>query len=137
MPPNCTWQTLRDEFRSCGEVKFAEIRGQDCGVVRFAKERDAELAISKCLSVQIRQCVISNSSIYNHSFVFCSIYLQNLKTDHVSMVARSKFHSFKWTLKKNTQNLHLNCRRMKEEEKNANRITNTKTHTNFRKIVCF
>lgn len=47
LPPNCTWQTLRDEFRSCGEVKFAEIRGQDCGVVRFAKERDAELAISK------------------------------------------------------------------------------------------
>ncbi|XP_031635659.1 heterogeneous nuclear ribonucleoprotein M [Contarinia nasturtii] len=45
LPPNCTWQTLRDEFRSCGEVKFAEIRGQDCGVVRFSKERDAELAI--------------------------------------------------------------------------------------------
>lgn len=48
LPPNCTWQTLRDEFRSIGEVKFAEIRGQDCGVVRFSKERDAELAISEC-----------------------------------------------------------------------------------------
>lgn len=47
LPPNCTWQTLRDEFRTIGEVKFAEIRGQDCGVVRFSKERDAELAISK------------------------------------------------------------------------------------------
>lgn len=51
LPPNCTWQTLRDEFRSCGEVKFAEIRGQDCGVVRFAKERDAELAISKFVRI--------------------------------------------------------------------------------------
>uniref|UniRef100_A0A1B0D2E3 RRM domain-containing protein n=1 Tax=Phlebotomus papatasi TaxID=29031 RepID=A0A1B0D2E3_PHLPP len=47
LPPSCTWQTLRDKFRDIGEVKFAEIRGQDTGVVRFSKERDAELAISK------------------------------------------------------------------------------------------
>lgn len=46
LPPSCTWQTLRDIFRDIGEVKFAEIRGQDSGVVRFSKERDAELAIS-------------------------------------------------------------------------------------------
>uniref|UniRef100_A0A1L8DHC4 Putative rna-binding protein hnrnp-m n=1 Tax=Nyssomyia neivai TaxID=330878 RepID=A0A1L8DHC4_9DIPT len=45
LPPSCTWQTLRDKFRDIGEVKFAEIRGQDTGVVRFSKERDAELAI--------------------------------------------------------------------------------------------
>lgn len=47
MPSAWTWQTLRDKFRDVGEVKFAEIRGQDTGVVRFAKERDAEVAISK------------------------------------------------------------------------------------------
>lgn len=46
LPPSCTWQTLRDIFRDIGEVKFAEMRGQDSGVVRFSKERDAELAIS-------------------------------------------------------------------------------------------
>ncbi|XP_055633554.1 heterogeneous nuclear ribonucleoprotein M [Toxorhynchites rutilus septentrionalis] len=45
MPSAWTWQTLRDKFRDVGEVKFAEIRGQDTGVVRFAKERDAEVAI--------------------------------------------------------------------------------------------
>lgn len=45
MPSSWTWQTLRDKFRDVGEVKFAEIRGQDTGVVRFAKERDAEIAI--------------------------------------------------------------------------------------------
>ncbi|XP_058824366.1 myelin expression factor 2 [Topomyia yanbarensis] len=45
MPSSWTWQTLRDKFRDVGEVKFAEIRGQDTGVVRFAKERDAEVAI--------------------------------------------------------------------------------------------
>lgn len=50
LPPHCTWQTLRDKFREIGEVKFAEIRGQDCGVVRFSKERDAELAISEYCS---------------------------------------------------------------------------------------
>jgi len=42
---SCTWQTLRDKFREIGDVKFAEIRGNDVGVVRFFKERDAELAI--------------------------------------------------------------------------------------------
>lgn len=47
MPSAWTWQTLRDKFRDVGEVKFAEIRGQDTGVVRFAKERDAEVAISE------------------------------------------------------------------------------------------
>ncbi|KAG4065848.1 hypothetical protein HA402_012526 [Bradysia odoriphaga] len=45
LPASCTWQTLRDKFRDVGEVKFAEIRGQDCGVVRFSKEREAEMAI--------------------------------------------------------------------------------------------
>lgn len=47
IPITCTWQTLRDKFRDIGEVKFAEIRGNDVGVVRFFKEKDAELAISK------------------------------------------------------------------------------------------
>lgn len=47
LPPSCNWQMLRDKFRGVGEVKFAEIRGQDTGMVRFSKEMDAELAISK------------------------------------------------------------------------------------------
>ncbi|XP_001359437.2 heterogeneous nuclear ribonucleoprotein M [Drosophila persimilis] len=46
VPMSCTWQTLRDKFREIGDVKFAEIRGNDVGVVRFFKERDAELAIA-------------------------------------------------------------------------------------------
>ncbi|ALC47084.1 rump [Drosophila busckii] len=46
VPLSCTWQTLRDKFRDVGDVKFAEIRGNDVGVVRFFKERDAELAIA-------------------------------------------------------------------------------------------
>lgn len=47
VPMSCTWQTLRDKFREIGDVKFAEIRGNDVGVVRFFKERDAELAIGE------------------------------------------------------------------------------------------
>ncbi|XP_030373945.1 myelin expression factor 2 isoform X2 [Scaptodrosophila lebanonensis] len=46
LPLSCTWQTLRDKFRDVGDVKFAEIRGNDVGVVRFFKERDAELGIA-------------------------------------------------------------------------------------------
>ncbi|XP_055382843.1 myelin expression factor 2 [Condylostylus longicornis] len=45
IPLSCTWQTLRDKFRDIGEVRFAEIRGNNVGVVRFFKENDAELAI--------------------------------------------------------------------------------------------
>lgn len=79
-------------------MKFAEIRGQDCGVVRFAKERDAELAISKQTTKSNQ-----NGSILNKKFLF-SLF-QNLKTDHASMVAKLKFHSFKHT---NTHSLsHL------------------------------
>lgn len=68
LPSNCTWQTLRDEFRGCGEVKFAEIRGQDCGVVRFAKERDAELAIS------MSHCsfIITECSFHSNFFLLFS-----------------------------------------------------------------
>lgn len=86
LPPNCTWQTLRDEFRSCGEVKFAEIRGQDCGVVRFAKERDAELAISKFVRIN------DEKADFNLFFLF-KFSLQNSKMDHVLMVEKLKFHS--------------------------------------------
>ncbi|XP_078052632.1 heterogeneous nuclear ribonucleoprotein rumpelstiltskin isoform X2 [Augochlora pura] len=46
LPPNTTWQMLRDKFQDVGEVKFAEMRGTDMGMVRFASEWDAERAVS-------------------------------------------------------------------------------------------
>jgi len=46
LPPNTTWQMLRDKFQDAGEVKFAEMRGADMGMVRFASEWDAERAVS-------------------------------------------------------------------------------------------
>ncbi|EFN89776.1 Myelin expression factor 2 [Harpegnathos saltator] len=46
LPPNTTWQMLRDKFQDAGEVKFAEMRGTDMGMVRFASEWDAERAVS-------------------------------------------------------------------------------------------
>ncbi|PSN45266.1 Myelin expression factor 2 [Blattella germanica] len=45
LPPAATWQMLRDKFRECGEVKFAEMRGKDVGLVRFASDWDAERAV--------------------------------------------------------------------------------------------
>ncbi|XP_070166261.1 myelin expression factor 2 [Polyergus mexicanus] len=46
LPPNTTWQMLRDKFQDVGEVKFAEMRGADMGMVRFASEWDAERAVT-------------------------------------------------------------------------------------------
>ncbi|XP_011502724.1 PREDICTED: myelin expression factor 2 [Ceratosolen solmsi marchali] len=46
LPPNTTWQMLRDKCQDIGEVKFAEMRGTDVGMVRFASEWDAERAVS-------------------------------------------------------------------------------------------
>lgn len=46
LPPNTTWQMLRDKFQDAGEVKFAEMRGADMGLVRFASEWDAERAVT-------------------------------------------------------------------------------------------
>lgn len=36
---------LRDKFQEIGEVKFAEMMGNDRGMVRFASEWDAERAV--------------------------------------------------------------------------------------------
>ncbi|KAG8226989.1 hypothetical protein J437_LFUL000294 [Ladona fulva] len=46
LPPSVSWQMLRDQFRSVGDVKFAEIRNKDMGLIRFNSERDAQRAVS-------------------------------------------------------------------------------------------
>ncbi|XP_066599116.1 myelin expression factor 2 [Prorops nasuta] len=52
LPPNTTWQMLRDKFKEVGEIKFAEMRGTDMGMVRFASEWAAERAV--CLMNRAR-----------------------------------------------------------------------------------
>ncbi|KAK4028165.1 myelin expression factor 2 [Daphnia magna] len=44
LPPNCTWQDLRDKFCEVGDVLFADIRAKGTGLVRFSSERDAQRA---------------------------------------------------------------------------------------------
>ncbi|KAF7997319.1 hypothetical protein HCN44_005596 [Aphidius gifuensis] len=46
LPPTTTWQMLRDKFQDVGDVKFAEMRGNEVGIVRFSSEWDAERAVS-------------------------------------------------------------------------------------------
>jgi len=45
LPETCTWQLLKQKFRECGEVVFAEMRDKNTGIVRFISERDAERAV--------------------------------------------------------------------------------------------
>ncbi|XP_050548645.1 myelin expression factor 2 [Daktulosphaira vitifoliae] len=46
LPPNTTWQNLKDYFRDCGDIKFAEVGSKGFGIIRFASEWDAERAIT-------------------------------------------------------------------------------------------
>lgn len=46
LPANTTWQNLKDYFRDCGDIKFAEVGSKGFGIIRFASEWDAERAIS-------------------------------------------------------------------------------------------
>ncbi|XP_046450290.1 myelin expression factor 2-like isoform X2 [Daphnia pulex] len=46
LPPNCSWQDLRDTFCEVGDVLFADIRAKGTGLVRFSSERDAQRACS-------------------------------------------------------------------------------------------
>lgn len=67
LPPNTTWQVLRDKCQDIGEVKFAEMRGTDLGMVRFASEWDAERAV--CIlfyNVQIAHFSLSRFLILIH-----------------------------------------------------------------------
>lgn len=86
VPLSCTWQTLRDKFRDVGDVKFAEIRGNDVGVVRFFKERDAELAIGKSQATFYNK-MSTKSNLYFLSFL---IIYQLLWMAPVWMVAPLK-----------------------------------------------
>jgi len=46
LPPNTTWQSLKDYFRDCGDIKFSEVGSKGFGIIRFASEWDAERAIT-------------------------------------------------------------------------------------------
>lgn len=46
LPSNATWQSLKDYFRDCGDIKFAEVGSKGFGIIRFTSEWDAERAIS-------------------------------------------------------------------------------------------
>lgn len=46
LPSNTTWQSLKDYFRDCGDIKFSEVGSKGFGIIRFASEWDAERAIT-------------------------------------------------------------------------------------------
>lgn len=46
LPSNVTWQMLRDKFQSIGDVKYAEMKGNDAALVKFSSEWDAARAAS-------------------------------------------------------------------------------------------
>jgi RNA recognition motif-containing protein len=54
------WRALKDHFRTCGEVLFAEVftmedgRSRGCGIVEFATNREAAEAITRCNDLDFR-----------------------------------------------------------------------------------
>ncbi len=47
LPPECGWQSLREGFSHCGDIKYAEMKDRGVGIIRFSSEREAERAISE------------------------------------------------------------------------------------------
>lgn len=60
LPFSVTWQNLRDQFKECGDVKFAELkmdeqgRSKGYGTVRFATPEDARRAVNLMNSTRIQ-----------------------------------------------------------------------------------
>jgi len=51
LPFNVTWQTLKEKFRDCGEVRYSEVkmengRSKGYGVVKFNSPDDARRAVN-------------------------------------------------------------------------------------------
>jgi len=51
LPPGCSWQDLKDHFRSIGDVCFADVRrdreGREMGIIEFKYYDDMKLAVKK------------------------------------------------------------------------------------------
>ncbi|KHJ48888.1 hypothetical protein D918_01193 [Trichuris suis] len=53
LPPDYTWQTLRDRLRSFGDIEFAGIVQPGVGKIRFKNPRDAERAAGTLNGMQV------------------------------------------------------------------------------------
>ncbi|CDW58227.1 RRM 1 domain containing protein [Trichuris trichiura] len=53
LPPDYTWQTLRDRLRSFGDIEFAGIVQPGVGKIRFKSPRDAERAAGTLNGMQV------------------------------------------------------------------------------------
>ncbi|XP_015794676.1 myelin expression factor 2 isoform X2 [Tetranychus urticae] len=53
LPPNFSWQNLRDRFNEIGEVRYAELKNRGTAIVRFHSERDAQRAVDLMNGIQI------------------------------------------------------------------------------------
>ncbi|KAH7640656.1 hypothetical protein DERF_000289 [Dermatophagoides farinae] len=64
LPPNFSWQNLRDRFNEVGEVRFAEIKGHGTALVRFGSDRDAQRAVDLMNGIRIENRAIEVSLYY-------------------------------------------------------------------------
>ncbi|OTF73159.1 myelin expression factor 2-like protein [Euroglyphus maynei] len=64
LPPNFSWQNLRDRFNEVGEVRFAEIKGHGTALVRFGSDRDAQRAVDLMNGIRIENRAIEVTLYY-------------------------------------------------------------------------
>lgn len=73
LPSNTTWQSLKDYFRDCGDIKFSEVGSKGFGIIRFASEWDAERAISILFILNLNFWNKINSNIKQQIFQFLDL----------------------------------------------------------------
>lgn len=64
LPPNFSWQNLRDRFNEVAEVRFAEMKGLGTALVRFGSDRDAQKAVDLMNGLRIENRAIDVSIYY-------------------------------------------------------------------------
>lgn len=73
LPSNTTWQSLKDYFRDCGDIKFSEVGSKGFGIIRFASEWDAERAISILFILNLNFWNKISSNIKQQIFQFLDL----------------------------------------------------------------
>jgi RNA recognition motif-containing protein len=71
IPRNCNWKDIKDHFRECGNVCFADVRkdkgGKEFGIVEFKHYEDMKRALRDLNRTKIRGSTIQLVDDYNRS----------------------------------------------------------------------
>lgn len=64
LPPNISWQNLRERFNEIGDIRYAELKNRGSAIVRYHLERDAQRAVDLMNGIRINDRPIEVAPYY-------------------------------------------------------------------------